>query len=300
MNQEEKTRKTREKIMSAAMHEFASNGYAGASINTICQSGGISKGNLYHQFPSKEELYIACVREAFRSLTDFLKMNLPNQEITPELYFQVRSDYFRDHPLEGGVFCNAVLFLGLVGIYIIHFTSAPKSRANAEATEPLVKDGGLTIAYVDTDTLLANYQYAKDLEKELLAFKNQQEAYGKQQVEKFQNDYQNYLKNGSSMTLSQQQAKEAELKQRAEKMASLEQELAAKVMERQINENTKLLNAIFAFVREYNKDNQKFDIILRKTFENSPTLYMNPGMDITQEILDGLNEEYKNLKKSDD
>ena len=83
-------------------------------------------------------------------------------------------------------------------------------------------------------------------------------------------------------------------------MASLEQELAAKVMERQINENTKLLNAIFAFVREYNKDNQKFDIILRKTFENSPTLYMNPGMDITQEILDGLNEEYKNLKKSDD
>ena len=53
-------------------------------------------------------------------------------------------------------------------------------------------------------------------------------------------------------------------------------------------------------MREYNKDNQKFDIILRKTFENSPTLYMNPGMDITQEILDGLNEEYKNLKKSDD
>jgi len=131
MNQEEKTRMTREKIMSAAMREFASNGYAGASINTICQSGGISKGNLYHQFSSKEELYIACVRETFRSLTDFLKTNLPDQEtdlpdqetnlpdketnlpdkaITPELYFQVRSDYFRDHPLEGGVFCSAVLF----------------------------------------------------------------------------------------------------------------------------------------------------------------------------------------------
>ena len=197
--------------------------------------------------------------------------------------------------------CNAILLLGLIGIYVIHFTGfGTKSKVNADATEPLIKEGGLTVAYVNTDTLLANYQYAKDLEKELLAFKNQQEAYGKQQVEKFQNDYQNYLKNGSSMTLSQQQAKEAELKQRAEKMASLEQELAAKVMERQINENTKLLNAIFAFVREYNKDNQKFDIILRKTFENSPTLYMNPGMDITQEILDGLNEEYKNLKKSDD
>lgn len=192
--------------------------------------------------------------------------------------------------------CNAVLFLGLVGIYIIHFTSTPKSKVNAEATAPLQKEGGLTIAYVDTDTLLANYEYAKDLEAELLAYKNQQEQYGRQQIERFQKDYQDYLKNGSNLTLTQQQAKEAELKQRSEKMATLEQELTSKIMERQIEENTKLLNAIFAFVREYNAQNQQFDIIMRKTFENSPNLYLNPGMDITQEILDGLNEEYKNVK----
>lgn len=193
--------------------------------------------------------------------------------------------------------CNAVLFLGLIGIYILHFTSAPQSRVNADASAPLQKEGGLTIAYVDTDSLLANYQYAKDLEAELLAYKSQQEAYGKQEMEKFQKDYQDYLKNGANMTLTQQQAKEAELKQRAEKMATLEQKLTGKIMERQMNENTKLLKAIFAFVREYNAANQQFDIIMRKTFENSPNLYLNPGMDITQEILEGLNEEYKNLKK---
>ena len=193
--------------------------------------------------------------------------------------------------------CNAVLLLGLVGIYILHFTgNNGGSKVNANAKAPVVKEGGLKIAYVDTDTLLANYQYAKDLEAELLTYKNQQEQYGKQQMEKFQKDYQDYLKNGSNMTLSQQQAKEAELKQRAERMATLEQELTAKIMERQITENTKLLKAIFAFVREYNEKNQQFDIILRKTFENSPTLYMDSCMDITKEILDGLNEEYKNVK----
>jgi outer membrane protein len=192
--------------------------------------------------------------------------------------------------------CNAVLLLGLVGIYILHFTSAPKSKVNAEATAPLQKEGGLTIAYVDTDTLLAKYEYAKELEADLLAYKNQQEAYGKQQMEKFQRDYQDYLQNGDKLTRTQQEAKEAELKQRAERMSTLEQELTAKIMERQIAENTKLLNAIFAYVREYNAANQQFDIIMRKTFENSPTLYLNPGMDITQEILDGLNEEHRNLK----
>lgn len=208
--------------------------------------------------------------------------------------------------------CNAVLFLGLVGIYIIHFTSTPKSKVNAEATAPLQKEGGLTIAYVDTDTLLANYEYAKELEAELLAFKNQQEQYGKQQMMQFQQDgqklqaeYQEYLKNGDKLTRTQMEAKEAdfkrreaELSKRAERMSTLEQELTAKIMERQIEENTKLLNAIFAFVREYNAANQQFDIIMRKTFENSPNLYLNPGMDITQEILDGLNEEHRNLKKN--
>ena len=195
--------------------------------------------------------------------------------------------------------CNAILFLGLVGIYILHFTgnNGGNSKVNVNAKAPVVKEGGLKVAYVNTDTLIAKYEYAKDMEKELMAFKNQQEAYGKQQVAKFQKDYDDYLKNGANMTLTQQQSTEAELKKRAEKMATLEQELTAKIMERQISENTKLLNAIFAFVREYNEQNQKFDIILRKTFENSPTLYMNEAMDITDEIVNGLNEEYKNLKK---
>ena len=200
--------------------------------------------------------------------------------------------------------CNGVLLLGLVGIYILHFTGKNNatdktSKVNVNAKAPVVKEGGLKIAYVNTDSLLAQYEYAKDLENELLAFKNQQEAYGKQQVEKFQKDYQDYLQNGANMTLSQQQAKEAELKKRADKIATVEQELTAKIMQRQMEENTKLLNAIFANVREYNEQNQKFDIILRKTQENAPTLYMNSEtvVDITDEIIEQLNKDYKNSKK---
>ncbi|MBO7100577.1 MAG: OmpH family outer membrane protein [Bacteroidales bacterium] len=192
---------------------------------------------------------------------------------------------------------NAVLLLGLIGIYVLHFTSRTNTKQNVDATAPLQKEGGLTVAYVDSDTLLAKYQYAIDLQKELEAYRDQQERYYQQQMTQFQTDYQNYLKNGSTLTLTQQQAKEAELKQRAEKLSTLEQELLGKVTERQLTENTKLLNAIFAFIREYNAANQQFDIIMRKTFVDSPTLYLNPGMDITQEIIDGLNEEYANLKK---
>lgn len=184
----------------------------------------------------------------------------------------------------------ALLTLGMAGC------NNSDSKQNPEATAPVIAEGGLKIAYVDTDTIMAKYQYAIDLNEELLAYKDQQEKYYQQQMTQFQTDYNNYLQTGASLTLTQQQAKEAELKQRMEKMSTLEQELMAKVAERQLSENTKLLNAIFAFIREYNAANQQFDVILRKSFNDTPVLYANPAMDITEEILAGLNEEYKSVK----
>ncbi|MBP9990199.1 MAG: OmpH family outer membrane protein [Bacteroidales bacterium] len=198
--------------------------------------------------------------------------------------------------------CNIILLLGLIGIYILHFTGigAKNGLHNPNATSPVVvSKEGLKIAYIDSDSILAHYQYAKDMEADLLKYKNAKEKSYTQQMNQFQTDYQNYLKTGATLSLSQQQAKEAELKQRAEKLSTLEQDLMAQIAERQVSENTKLLNAIFGFVKEYNEANQKFDVILRKTFDNSPTMYMNPGMDITQEIIDGLNEEYKNVKANE-
>lgn len=184
----------------------------------------------------------------------------------------------------------ALLTLGMAGC------NNSDSKQNPEATAPVIAEGGLKVAYVDTDTIMAKYQYAIDLNEELLAYKDQQEKYYQQQMTQFQSDYNNYLQTGASLTLTQQQAKEAELKQRMEKMSTLEQELMAKVAERQLSENTKLLNAIFAFIREYNAANQQFDVILRKSFNDTPVLYANPAMDITEEILAGLNEEYKSVK----
>lgn len=194
--------------------------------------------------------------------------------------------------------CNIILLIGLVVLYVFHFTGiGTRGKYNPNAAKPVVaKDGVLKVAYIDSDTLLAKYQYAIDLQAELDKERVRAENDYQRQMTQFQNDYQNFLKTGETMTLSQQQAKEAELKQRAEKLGTLEAELTNKVMKKQLDSNIELLNRIFAFVREYNAANQQFDIILRKTFTDSPTMYMNPGMDITDEIIEGLNKEYKEVK----
>ena len=73
--------------------------------------------------------------------------------------------------------------------------------------------------------------------KELKAFSAAKENSYKQQMTSFQNDYQNFLKTGDQLTLSQQQAKEADLKQRAAKLSNLEQELAMQVAEQPAKAN---------------------------------------------------------------
>ena len=50
MKQEEKTERTKNRTIEAAIKEFGKKGYASATIGTICSKYGIAKGLLYHNF----------------------------------------------------------------------------------------------------------------------------------------------------------------------------------------------------------------------------------------------------------
>lgn len=64
MKKAEKTERTKERILQAAMEEFGRKGYAAATIGAICSEHGIAKGLLYHNFVGKDDLYLACVPAA--------------------------------------------------------------------------------------------------------------------------------------------------------------------------------------------------------------------------------------------
>lgn len=56
---------TRENIIAAATRIFAAKGYDAATTDEIAESCAISKGALYHHFPSKDELFKALLRSRF-------------------------------------------------------------------------------------------------------------------------------------------------------------------------------------------------------------------------------------------
>jgi AcrR family transcriptional regulator len=56
---QQRSEKTRQHILDAALKRFANHGYAAASVDDVCAEAGVSKGAFYHHFPSKQALFLA-------------------------------------------------------------------------------------------------------------------------------------------------------------------------------------------------------------------------------------------------
>ena len=68
----------REDVLRAAMQEFARRGYYGTPTTDIAKGAGISQAYLFRLFPTKEELFVACVERTYRSVHDeFAKAAAP-------------------------------------------------------------------------------------------------------------------------------------------------------------------------------------------------------------------------------
>jgi TetR/AcrR family transcriptional regulator len=61
-----------ERILAAAEALFSKHGFDAVSINAIAAHAGVSKANVFHHFNSKDELYIAVLREACRDAAENL------------------------------------------------------------------------------------------------------------------------------------------------------------------------------------------------------------------------------------
>jgi AcrR family transcriptional regulator len=57
MNQAEKSQRSREQVLEAALQLFSSQGYRATSVREIAERAGVSTGNVYHHFPDKETIF---------------------------------------------------------------------------------------------------------------------------------------------------------------------------------------------------------------------------------------------------
>lgn len=170
-------------------------------------------------------------------------------------------------------------------------------NASDKKTETSKKaDGNLpNYRYVDLDSVLSKYNLAKDYNEEMLRMQNNMENEVKRHensIQSFANTMQNKMQNNgylSEASYKQDQQKIAGMQQTAQKtVANLQNNYQNAAMQAQKTVN----DSIEAFIKEYNAK-RGYDAI----FFKAATLYINPALDITQEVIEGLNARYNKVKK---
>ncbi|MEK3883172.1 TetR/AcrR family transcriptional regulator [Paenibacillus sp. PL2-23] len=70
----------RERVINAALEEFAQKGYQAASTNAIAKAAGISKGLLFHYFVSKKDLCLYLYDHAAKLLSQEIRAKVDPEE----------------------------------------------------------------------------------------------------------------------------------------------------------------------------------------------------------------------------
>lgn len=190
---------------------------------------------------------------------------------------------------------SLVLILGLAAASCSSSDGAKNAPAASNSADAPAT-ASLNIRYINEDSILSNYNLAKDVQEATLrAYSKLSSAeqskggeiqrFGQQIQEKMQSN--GYL---SQASYDADVAKLNKMQQDAQNyLASLqrttEQELAAQ--QQQLNDS------IESFIKAYNAD-KGYDAILRR----SAGFYFNPALDITQEVIEGLNARYNKVSES--
>ena len=195
------------------------------------------------------------------------------------------------------VFRNlASLVLALASVAMVVSCGDGKNQNAAAGNDSTaVKESPMTIRYINEDSVLAQYNLAKDINEAMLRRSNQfdsEQTRRARDIQKFATDCDNKLRsNGylSQESLNADQNKLVKMQSDAENyLAKLQRDIQNEMVQNQIQLNDSIDNFLVSYCKE-----NGIDAVLRKT----ASFYMDPKYEITKEVVDGLNKRYNKVKK---
>lgn len=101
----------RQRLMAAAIKEFALKGFDSANINSISLAAGFAKGTIYNYFPSKEELMFAILEESGAAHFDFIAEQIRKVEDPigrVQRFFEAGFAFVEEDPARGQVLVSTL------------------------------------------------------------------------------------------------------------------------------------------------------------------------------------------------
>ena len=176
-------------------------------------------------------------------------------------------------------------------------TSKPIITMKDSTGKEVVVSGG-KIGYVDIDTLESSYNYFKVKKAEFETRQKNIDADLEKMASALQNEYSTLQKQAQAGTLSQSEGEAAQqrLMQRQQDLELKRQNMGAKFLKDQEAFNKEIHDNLHAYIEKYNVE-KGYDYILSYSKDGS-ILFANQDLNLTQDIIDGMNKENKKPSKN--
>lgn len=185
--------------------------------------------------------------------------------------------------------------LAIVAILVMGATACNEKTEKKTASNAPAGMENLKIRYIDEDSIMANYNLAKDINEAMLRRQNSYDAAHQQrtnEINKFGSAIQQKYKNNgylSEDSFNADQAKFQKMQNDAQNyLGNLQQSIQNELNQSQIQ----LMDSINNFMKDYAKQ-KGYDMVLRK----SATVFIDSKFDVTDDVIEGLNKRYVKVEK---
>jgi outer membrane protein len=186
---------------------------------------------------------------------------------------------------------NGILLVAVGILYFLHF-SGKRDGSVASVTAPT----DLKIAYLRSDSVLKYYDYFKEMKTILEAKGKKLDQDLQNRGQSLQNEIASYQRNISNLTIGQAKALEEDLGKKQQNFRLYQQSLEQELANDQNKMNEALYGRITTFLKKY-AAGSGLQVVL-KYDQSSDVLFGGPGIDISQDVIKGLNDDYKAEKQN--
>ena len=192
---------------------------------------------------------------------------------------------------------SIIALVGVVILFVLFILGKQgNEKSDQQSTKSTPVEGGLKIAYLQTDSVLLNYELSIDLNEDYIDKQKQysnEYANKRKSVEQKAAAFQEKVQRGGFLTEERAMRERDRILAEQQEVQQLDQELSNKLATMEQKINGQLIDSIKSYVETYNKTHQ-YDYI----FSNNGNIIVGAQpYNITKDILEGLNDRYFKSKK---
>ncbi len=195
---------------------------------------------------------------------------------------------------------SSLALIGVISLLVMRNDKSTSSTTYKKSVSTPVSApaGGSRVAYVDIDSLENNYTYFKDKKAEFTRRQESVESELQRSAAQLQNEAAAYQKKGQAGGFASQAEAESagrRLQQMEQSLVTRREALAATLLKDQDAFNKEIQKRLDDFLSDYVKETP-FDYVLSYSKSGS-ILYANKALNITQDVISGMNEQLKEAPK---